>query len=211
MAVNQNDRKRPAIFILQAMELLNKIDPDCNGLIVEIGSMRQPCNHPIEDTSSPCCNDGHSTIWWCKSLRDVITCDIDPNCIAIATESVRRWVLQRPDQRISTVAGCGLELMRRLREVTDKKISLLYLDAWDVGLNEYAESHLECFNLAEPNLAEKHIILIDDTDIESINGELFAVQDNAGGKGRLLVPELLRRGYKLHFRDRQTMLTKGID
>ena len=213
MAVNQNSRNRPAVFIKQALSLLATLDPKY--AIVEIGGMRQPCPHPLEDTSHPCCNDGHSSLWWLKTGRTFITCDIDLNSHYQTREAIElemaKQTTNSTEQHVHIVYGCGLDLlMQYAQHFPDLKIGLLYLDAWDVGVNGYAESHLACWEKARPHLADQHIVLIDDTDIESVNGELFAVPDNQGGKGRLLVPELLNNGYKLHFRDRQTMLSKGI-
>ena len=90
-----------------------------------------------------------------------------------------------------------------------KKIDLLYLDAWDVTPGEqYAQNHLTAFMVAEPNLNDKHIILIDDTDIAWSDTHGFSIDNKAlAGKGELLVPVLLERGYKLQWEGRQACFT----
>ena len=45
-------------------------------------------------------------------------------------------------------------------------IDLLFLDGWDVGTHEYAERHLEAYEVARDRLNTPNIILIDDTDFK---------------------------------------------
>jgi hypothetical protein len=87
-------------------------------------------------------------------------------------------------------------------------IDLLFLDAWDIDTPGYAEKHLEAYRAAEDKLATRHLLLIDDTDVDYIDGRLQFVDVAVAGKGRLLVPELLDRGYELVRTGRQTLLAK---
>ena len=80
----------------------------------------------------------------------------------------------------------------------EREIDLLYLDAWDViaGSN-YAEKHLEAYRAALPHLARTCVVLIDDTDILN------------GGKGRLVIPQMIRDGFDLVTWGRQALLVRS--
>lgn len=83
------------------------------------------------------------------------------------------------------------------------KISLLYLDAYDYdGSDENKElskqKHLELFALCEPHLAENALVMIDDV----LNLDTYE------GKGQLLIPELLGKGYKMLVKDYCCLLEK---
>jgi len=71
-----------------------------------------------------------------------------------------------------------------------------------------AERHLDAYNAALPHLSDNHLILIDDTDVDYINGECQFIDGAMAGKGRLLIPYLLNNGYKMEFGGRQTLLSK---
>jgi hypothetical protein len=88
----------------------------------------------------------------------------------------------------------GIEFLKNF----DGKIDLLYLDGWDVGVNQYAEKHLEAFKAAEDKLADLHLISIDDTDFNT----------EAGGKDKLLTPYLLDNGYVKILWGRQIVFAK---
>lgn len=198
MNIDQNSRNRPIHFLIRALETLNEWTR--HGQIVEIGCMRQPCNHNIYDCSRPCCNDGHSTLFWLLSGHDITTCDIDSYSISMAN-SIRS---QCPDStKYSVYQDDGINF---LNNYIGPKIDLLYLDGWDVGSHECAENHVKAYEASIPHLNSKHIILIDDTDVDYIDGECQFINGNCAGKGRLLIPMLVSKGYFLAFSDRQTML-----
>jgi hypothetical protein len=61
----------------------------------------------------------------------------------------------------------------------------------------YAEKHLEAYRAALPRLARTCVVLIDDTDILN------------GGKGRLVIPQMIRDGFELITWGRQALLVRG--
>lgn len=85
---------------------------------------------------------------------------------------------------------------------------LIYLDAWDVDWPECAEKHLEFYKTAKDRINEKCLILIDDTDLyyNHYKREYFPDPECLSGKGKLLIPELLKDGYEIVFKGRQTLL-----
>ena len=174
----QRQRDKPHRYMKAALELLGY---GCK-TIVEIGSARQRLVHPLHETHHDCCIDGHSTYLWAASRHRVVSVDISQDHTEIA----------RSIPGVEAVTKDGIEFLREFSEPID----LLFLDAWDVvSETPYAEKHLEAYLAASGNLALRHVIVIDDTDIAS------------GGKGRLLVPHLLEKGYHRLMSGRQTILS----
>jgi hypothetical protein len=177
-------RAKPKNYILLALELLKLTN---NKIIVEIGGLRQHMTHSIEEFNPICCNDGHSTEFWCsnKDLK-VYSIDINPNCVQFYDS------LKKKSNNLNYFIQDGIQFIKDF----DKEIDLLFLDAWDVHYGSpYAEKHLEAYEVAKDKLSKHHIISIDDTDIAN------------GGKGQLLIPHLLNNNYKLIVSGRQTILT----
>jgi hypothetical protein len=84
----------------------------------------------------------------------------------------------------------------------NKEIDFLFLDYGEVSPTgpsytprQAAESHMATYMIASKNLADRHIIGIDDTDVEDIQG-----------KGQLLIPYLIESGYTVVADGRQTIL-----
>jgi hypothetical protein len=77
-------------------------------------------------------------------------------------------------------------------------IDVLYLDSLDVEDPRHAEHCLSEFLAAESRLTERSIVAIDDTTWDG----------GLAGKGRLAVPEMLRRGWRVRASGYQTMLTR---
>ena len=177
-------RAKPKNYILLALELLKQTN---NKTVVEIGGLRQVMSHTLEDFNPTCCNDGHSTEFWCsKDNLEVYSIDINPSCIQFYDN------LKNRTNNLNYFIQDGIQFIKDF----DKEIDLLFLDAWDVHYGSpYAEKHLEAYEVAKDKLSKKHIISIDDTDIAN------------GGKGKLLIPHLLNNNYKLIVSGRQTMLT----
>jgi SAM-dependent methyltransferase len=145
--------------------------------------MRSPLSHPI-DESRPCCGDGHSTYLFGDSGHRVFSVDISPETTAIASAACADL------PNVTAVTRDGIEFLHEF----PGKIDLLFLDAWDVVAGTpYAEKHAEAFDAARDKLADRHLVLIDDTDIGS------------GGKGRILIPRLEQIGYEKVFEGRQTL------
>jgi hypothetical protein len=89
--------------------------------------------------------------------------------------------------------GDGIDFLKRY----ERSIDLLFLDAWDVVPGTaYAENHLEAYRAALPKLAPRCLVQIDDTDILN------------GGKGRLVIPQMIRDGFELVTWGRQAILAR---
>lgn len=198
--VDQTIRKKPYPFIKQALELL---DTKQHNIIVEIGSMRKSCNHSLDEYDYECCNDGHSSIFLARSSSEFHTVDIDMECAKLTRLELKKFNLW---DKSNVYCGDGIKFLNKF----DKKINLLYLDAWDVEYPNHAEMHLEAFKVAENKLSEKAIILIDDTDIGfSLDKGFHNDEECLGGKGKLLIPFLIEnKNYKLLFKGRQTCFIK---
>ena len=178
-------RGKPREYILHAINLLKKYTDE--KIILEIGSIRSKMGHDIQEFNPNCCNDGHSTYFWKKYTNaDIYTVDIDSRCKNIIDT----------DNRLIGV-NSFIDDAIHFSKTFDKKIDLLFLDAWDVENNSpYAEKHLEIYNILKDNLAKNCILLIDDTDI------------GLGGKGKLLIPVLIQNGFKCIFNKRQTLFIR---
>jgi len=196
--VNQSIRKRPYTFIEKALNSLDTKNP----IIVEIGSMRKPCTHPLHEFDHECCNDGHSSLLLATAAKAFHTVDIDINCSKLTLKELKKFEL---NSKSNVYNGDGIKF---LKEFTDN-IDFLYLDAWDVEFPGHAEKHLEAFQISENKLSPGAIILIDDTDIGFTTEKGFHNDEEClGGKGRLLIPFLLEKGYELLFKGRQTCFKK---
>tara|TARA_R110000765_G_scaffold154464_5_gene257477 strand:+ start:1743 stop:2390 length:648 start_codon:yes stop_codon:yes gene_type:complete len=195
----QRRRDKPAKSLNKALNLFREINGE---LIVEIGSQRTECSD--EDEEKDCCIDGHSSVLFAEEGVDFFTCDID----AGASKLLQQILISKGlEGNCSIWNADGIEFLQNAE--FPKKIDLLYLDAWDVNPGEqYAQNHLKAFLVAEPRLNDKHIILIDDTDIVWSDTHGFSIDNTAlAGKGELLVPVLLERGYKLQWEGRQACFT----
>lgn len=178
-------RSKPRPYILSAIDLLDALGAPN---IVEIGCMRLPMNHSLEEFDPVCCNDGHSTLFWAATGKPVWSVDIDKNACYLAAGYVQHY----PNAKV--VCGDGIKFLAKFTQ----PIGLLYLDGWDViPGTDYAEKHLLAYQTARPRLAATSMILIDDTDLLM------------GGKGRLVLPAAIRDGYELMILGRQTMLLRA--
>jgi hypothetical protein len=177
-------RGKPRPFILSAIDLLRKMGGQT---IVEIGSMRQPMRHSLEEFNPNCCNDGHSTLFWASTGMNFHSIDINPDCARIAGEACAAL----PNAHV--YCGDGIAFLQEF----DQQIDLLFLDAWDVVEGcDFAGGHLRAYQAARDKMAPNSIILIDDTDVKF------------GGKGRLAIPAIIRDGFDLVLVGRQTMLIR---
>ena len=174
------ERQKPLHYIKLQLQLLRHIS---GKIIVEIGSSRSPMRHGIDEFDPSCCNDGHSTYHWASPGKfEVHTVDICPDSKALLDKAAL------PNLTAHTCDGIAF-----LEDWKGGSIDFLFLDAWDVGVPDYAEKHLEAFHAVKGKLAARHIIGIDDTDFL---GE---------GKGKLLVPVLRSLGYRQVVEGRQTV------
>lgn len=194
MRIDLSKRDIPAPSIREALEIYARNSLQKLGTIVELGCIRQPVRHPLNDGSRcDACLDGHSTAEWARSGFDFVSVDIHPGHAAIAQEVAPGRV----------VCADGLHFLRRF----SGKISLLFLDAFDADLPDSAEKHLEAFQIALPKMASSSLILIDDTDVEyDHKAGFFRKPDGFGGKGKLVIPAAIEAGYQVIFEGRQTLL-----
>jgi hypothetical protein len=181
-----NIRGKPLKYLLYTIDIFNKYTNATT--IVEVGSIRGKMNHSITEFNPDCCNDGHSTYFWRHYTKaDVYTVDINPSC---------KDIIEKDDRLTSVHAHTGDAHI--FLQTFDKKIDLLFLDAWDVIPNTpYAEEHLKAYMIIKDKLAEKCLILIDDTDIGN------------GGKGKLLIPQLLEDGFTSIVSGRQSLFIRS--
>lgn len=194
----QARREKPAKSIKKALALFENID---GSYIVEIGSTRSEYKEEELNTS----NDGYSSVHFAKTGKEFVTCDIDKGAAQLTYDLLEELELL---ENATVINGDGLKFLEKYE--FKNKIDLLYLDAWDVDTpsSNFATNHLKAYEIALPNLNEKHIILIDDTDLDvSPTRGLYIDKDAKGGKGKLLIPHLEEKGYKVRFKGRQTCLT----
>jgi len=203
--VEMNKRDIPIPYMLRAIEMLGEIKKRKEFAIdiLEIGCMRGEFSHDIFKERCFGCCDGHSSYLFAQTGWDVISVDINAAHVAIAEASCCLF------KNIKFIIKDGLDFARELSGANPPQtIGLLYLDAWDLEIPDTAEKHLEFYKIIKAGLNKDCLILIDDTDLwydrenrEYVNDELCE-----SGKGKLLVPELLRDGYEVVFKGRQTLL-----
>ena len=198
--IDISKRDRPKKYIEATLQLFKEMG---GTTIVEVGSMRQMMMHDVDTDTFPCCSDGHSSVLFGRAGYQFFTVDIDENNYRIT------------EMALSKYRGCypalhdGIAYLSRF----SKKIDLLFLDAWDVDSEGCAENHVAAFHAAEDKLAPANMILVDDTDVDYIDNELRFVK-GVGGKGRLLAPLLLSKGY-IQYQwpwsgNRQSLFIKGV-
>ena len=187
-------RDKPYRFYLEYLNLLKRLGCKC---IVEIGSCRTEMRHDLHDINPMCCNDSHSTFYWCTTDAVVYTVDVNPICERVLNEARTQGRLN-VSGRLKIYIDDGIRFLRGHKFT--KKIDFLYLDAWDVstdGSDTYAEKHLEAYETAKRHLNDICLIAIDDTDIAQ------------GGKGKLAIPQMLKDNFIILMQGRQTLLYKG--
>jgi hypothetical protein len=190
-------RDAPFKFLRMAIDELRRR----NGkVIVEIGCMRQRFNHPIEvepDTCPSRC-DGHSTVHFASTGLEFFSVDVDKKALDLAAE----YTKGRPKTHI--VNKDGIAFLKQFGH----QIDLLFLDAWDVDRSDCAEKHLEAYNVIKKRLPPRALLMIDDCDVDMIDGKLQPAILNYGGKGELVVPQALNEGWKVMAKGRCVVLSK---
>jgi hypothetical protein len=121
--------------------------------------------------------------------------DVNPTCEIILKEAYENKKL-KINGKLEICNNDGLEF---LHGYDGRPIDFLFLDAWDViPGTDYAEKHLEAYEIVFEHLNENICFLaIDDTDIA------------AGGKGRLLIPRLIKDHWIMLYNGRQSIFYKG--
>jgi hypothetical protein len=198
-SVDWDKRDKPYTYLKQALEIFEKFKTK---VIVEIGTNRTPINHHIDDYSHGCCMEGHSSLILAPACEEFYSVDINSESTDLTRDLLKTLNL---NNKWRVTNGDGIEFLKNF----DKKIDLLFLDAWDVDHSDASEKHLEAYHAAYDKLNTKHIILIDDTDVGFNSSSGFFIDPNGmNGKGALLVPYLIDSNYKLIFTGRQTCLIK---
>lgn len=195
---NPEFRDFPKPYMDQALKIFEQIK---GKTIVEIGSMRRPLTHDINELNVDCCMDGHSSLVLAQRSESFYSIDINQNCVDITTQELSK--LTNP--KYKAIKQDGIEFLQEFK----KKIDLLFLDAWDVDLADSAEKHLEAYETAKSKMNKKSLILIDDTDVDRINGQVVFAE-GISGKGKLVVPKAIQDGWSLVFTGRQTLLKRGF-
>lgn len=190
-------RDKPYRFLRLTQKLLSSFD---DGSIVEIGSVRKALSHKLHKINPLCCNDSHSTFFWCQVGLPVHTVDIQRVCQAILEKAYEAGMLETTAD-LNVHVMDGLTFLRQYDVEEEGKIRLLFLDAWDVMVTDkhemYAKNHLDAYKICKNKLHDTCFILIDDTDIAK------------GGKGKVLIPELLKDGFTILCKGRQTLFYRG--
>lgn len=140
--------------------------------------------------------DGNSTpfLAWLAhvTMKPFVSIDINPETRIIANNICEHYLptCQPAFTQDAIIAA------QRIRE----PLSLIYLDAWDYSgdLQLSVDKHLELFKLCEPHLEPHALVMIDDV----LN------LDNYEGKGRLVIPYLLEKGYTFLAKDYCCLLQK---
>ena len=152
---------------------------DINPTIVEIGMQRKYNG----DVSDGCSTSVFS--WFLKEHGGrLYSVDVVNEHIELNKNGLTDMNLY--SDNIHLICQDGIKFFDNFNE----KIDLLYLDAWDWdGSDEDKQNseinHLVCFSKAERLLTDNSIIMIDDVK----NSETY------DGKGKLLIPYLLKNGY----------------
>lgn len=178
----RHNREKPKPYLDLSLDILKMLN---GNTIVEIGSSRLPMNHSIEEVIPNCdgCNGGHSTyVFSNHSEFNVHSCDIH--------KYKHLQELQKKCPNLYLYQEDGIEFLKKF----EHKIDLLFLDGWDVGNSYYKEKSLEAFNTAQPKLSRKHLIVIDDTDLDRF------------GKGELVINKCKLLSYDIIAQGRQTIL-----
>lgn len=185
-------RDKPYRYLRKMQHLLRHFS--CK-TIVEIGSSRTRMNHVLSDINPMCCNDSHSTFFWAEMPATVYTVDINPMCETILEDAHEKKTLKIKG-KLHIVNEDGITF---LKEYDGDSIDFIFLDAWDViPGRDYAERHLEAYEVVKDKLSEKIAFIgIDDTDV------------GAGGKGKLLIPQLIKDGWTPLYQGRHTVFFRG--
>ena len=170
---------------ISVLKYLYKLKLD-RTIIVEFGTHRgsQICTRE---------SDGWSTVfwgWYAQNFNaEVYTVDVSKNHIEVCKQRTKDYA-----QNINYHVEDGIQFLRNFT----KPITLIYFDAWDYGIPNSEEKHLEAYLSIEQ---KPEIILIDDV----YDDEIYE------GKGKLLIQHAIADGYeKLFYINSQVCLVKGL-
>ena len=191
-------RDKPQRFLKKVLDFSQNLIHLSN--VVEIGSSRSVLNHDIEEINPICCNDSHSTFFWTRLSNAMIhTVDINHMCKTVIKSANNAGFLTFGENtRLKVHIQDGINFLTNYaKNKLNPSIDFLFLDAWDVGTFEYAESHLQAYMVIKEKLSDKCLISIDDTDLQN------------NGKGKLLLPVLLKDSFVILYKGRHTILYKN--
>lgn len=198
--VDMEKREHPKSYIDRAIELIKKTTRV--PYILEIGCCRQDFNHDVDKETCFGCCDGHSSYLWARTGWRVKSVDINPEHISIAKKVCKGF---------DNIEFFTMDAIEFAEKMPMSHYNLLFLDAWDVDYPWCADKHLEFYSIVKGKLNNSCLILIDDTDLyyNQYKREYFPDPECLSGKGKLLIPELLKGGYEIVFKGRQTLLRKS--
>lgn len=173
-------RDSPAESLEETAKIFNQINGQ---IIVEIGS-------GVHGRLA-----GNSVLTWAKKTRAkrIITVDLDPKQIDDVKKATAKF------KNVEPIVADGLKYLHEFSSTID----LLYLDFWvpdpDGALpgTGRAEAYRAAFAIAKTKLAERALILIDDTDHVH------------PWKHTLIVPDARKEGFTVIFVGRQTLLMRN--
>jgi predicted O-methyltransferase YrrM len=173
-------RDSPSDSLKEAARMFNQINGQ---IIVEIGS-------GIHGRLA-----GNSILTWAKKTRArrIITVDLDAKQIDDVKKATSKY------KNVEPIVGDGLKYLADFSETID----LLYLDFWvpdpegTLPGTGRAEAYRAAFAAAKNKLAERALILIDDTD------------HIHPWKHTLIVPDARKEGFVVLFVGRQTLLLRN--
>jgi predicted O-methyltransferase YrrM len=145
-------------------------------------------------------SDGASTLvfgTWAKQNNTLLhSVDIDPTAIETAQKEVDQLSLQK---HVQLHVQDSVEFLKTFEEQVD----FLYLDSYDYSRKDTTvqrnsqEHHFKEFQAIEPHLHEKTIVLIDDCRLPG------------GGKGKLVIEYMQKKGWKILMNKYQVLLVKS--
>ena len=141
-----------------------------------------------------CIGDGCSTVIFADWIRDhgayLYSIDVDPQ----ALHSAQEGILGSHDS-IEFVCSDSITFLKNF----NRPIDFLYLDSYDFEISNPGPSqqhHLQEIMAAYSCLHSKSIVMIDDCDLPH------------GGKGKFVIEFLLRRGWKIIYKNYQVILVQ---
>ncbi len=84
----KSERGKPLPYLKVAAQLVREFNFKT---IVEIGSMRHPLKHALDEFVPECCNEGHSTLYFAETGAEVFTTDVNPKCADVLVASTRNY------------------------------------------------------------------------------------------------------------------------
>jgi len=167
-----------------------------NPVVLEIGMTRTPGNW---------LGDGYSTPFFGYLINvkegELYSVDIEPSAKSSCEGILKEYGLYT--DRVHLCIEDGITFLKRWKKDIGKTVDLLYLDRWDYGTGDAAkiseECHLQAFQAIENDLSDRSLVLIDDIhDIQTFRG-----------KGRLVIPYLMAKGYKTVHLGYQCLFSKN--